>query len=219
MDQLERGGGMYKKVLSITVRLLLLQLLRMGAKGLVFQVLKRTIWTDEIVSCLFMLVFAVLIFTAARKKHIDLHLFPETFSLKYKISTAAVLVFWAITPVITRSFSPADLLSLVYHTIITVAFEEILFRGFVYQAISQGEKERTAWGLSTLLFGIWHLGYVDTVLWRTSLFFPNANLVQIMFWKVVTGLVIGALLGLFRYKSGNVYTAMLVHTFINTFGG
>lgn len=67
MDQLERGGGMYKKVLSITVGLLLLQLLRMGAKGLVFQVLERTIWTDEIVSCLFMLVFAVLILTAVRK--------------------------------------------------------------------------------------------------------------------------------------------------------
>lgn len=72
--------------------------------------------------------------------------------------------------------------------------------------------------MSTLLFGIWHLGYVDTVLWRTSLFFPDANLVQIMFWKVMTGLAIGALLGLFRWKSENVYSAMLVHMFINTLG-
>lgn len=206
---------MCKKVFSMIVALALLQLLRIGVKGLVFQVLDRTIWTDEFVSSLYMLAATGMFLAAARKRRIKLHLFPATFSCGYKIGTMAVLAFFAATPVITQSVSPAGLVSLVYHAVITVVFEEVLFRGFVYQAV---KKEWAAWSLSTFLFGVWHLGYVNTVLWRTSQFFPQADLVQIMFWKVMTGLAIGALLGLFRWKSGNVYSAMLVHMFINTLG-
>ena len=71
---------------------------------------------------------------------------------------------------------------------------------------------------STILFGVWHLGYLDTVIWRTSLFTPDADIVNILFWKVVTGMAIGAILGFFRYRNKNIYSSVLVHTFINTFG-
>lgn len=43
-------------------------------------------------------------------------------------------------------------------------------------------------------------------------------IVNIMFWKVITGMIIGIVLGFFRYRNKNVYSSMLVHTFINTFG-
>lgn len=165
MDQLERGGGMYKKVLSITVGLLLLQLLRMGAKGLVFQVLERTIWTDEFVSSLYMLAATGMFLAAARKRRIKLHLFPATFSCGYKIGTMAVLAFFAATPIITQSVSPAGLVSLVYHAVITVVFEEVLFRGFVYQAVKRnglhGACPRSflgygTWAMLTPCFGGHH---------------------------------------------------------------
>lgn len=41
---------------------------------------------------------------------------------------------------------------------------------------------------------------------------------NILFWKVVTGMAIGAILGFFRYRNKNIYSSVLVHTFINTFG-
>ncbi|MBS5737269.1 MAG: CPBP family intramembrane metalloprotease [Clostridiales bacterium] len=34
----------------------------------------------------------------------------------------------------------------------------------------------------------------------------------------MTGIVIGIVLGFFRYKNKNVYSSILIHTFINTFG-
>ncbi len=80
------------------------------------------------------------------------------------------------------------------------------------------KNDLIAYIVSTILFEVWHLGYIDTIIWRTSLFSPDANIANIMFWKIITGMIIGVILGFFRYKNKNVYSSMLVHTFINTFG-
>lgn len=209
---------MIKKFFSIVTILVFLQFLRIIFKSLIFGVLDRTILMDVIISSIYMLIFIGLFVAIIKRRKIELQIFPVNFSAKYEIFTVAVLAFIIVTPVITRNYSLTNIISLLYGAVITVVFEEILFRGFVYAAIKQKKNDLTAFMLSTILFGIWHLGYIDTIIWRTSLFFPNSDISQIMFWKVVTGLSIGALLGFCRYKSKNVYMAILVHTLINTFG-
>ena len=153
-----------------------------------------------------------------RKKNINLNFFPKKFNMKYKLFTIFVLLFFIVTPIITKNYELYNILSLVYNAIITVIFEELIFRGLIFKEIGSIKNDLIAYIVSTILFGIWHLGYIDTIIWRTSLFSPDANIANIMFWKVITGIIIGVILGFFRYKNKNVYSSMLVHTFINTFG-
>ena len=140
-----------------------------------------------------------------KEKGVSLSLFPEHFHKGYGIASGLAGAFFIVTPLITQNTSPQALLSLVYGAILTVALEELLFRGWVWKQLELLHTGPFPWLVSSVLFGIWHLGYADTVLWRTSLFFPGADVANILFWKVVTGLVLGVVFGLLRWRWKNVY--------------
>lgn len=208
----------FKKILFIILFLTLLQVGRMVFKNLVFNNFDRNLLSDVIVSMGYMIIVICIAIIILRKKNINLNFFPEKFNMKYKIFTIFVLLFCIVTPIITKNYELYNILSLIYNAIITVIFEELIFRGLIFKEISSMKNDLIAYIVSTILFGIWHLGYIDTIIWRTSLFSPDATIENIMFWKVITGIIIGVILGFFRYKNKNVYSSMLVHTFINTFG-
>lgn len=208
----------FKKILFIILFLTLLQVGRIVFKNLVFDIFDRNLLSDVIVSMVYMIIVICISSIILRKKNINLNFFPKKFNMKYKLFTIFVLLFFIVTPIITKNYELYNILSLVYNAIITVIFEELIFRGLIFKEISSMKNDLIAYIVSTILFGIWHLGYIDTIIWRTSLFSPDANIPNIMFWKVITGIIIGVILGFFRYKNKNVYSSMLVHTFINTFG-
>lgn len=208
----------FKKILFIILFLTLLQVGRIVFKNLVFDIFDRNLLSDVIVSMVYMIIVICIAIIILRKKNINLNFFPKKFNMKYKLFTIFVLLFFIVTPIITKNYELYNILSLVYNAIITVIFEELIFRGLIFKEISSMKNDLIAYIVSTILFGIWHLGYIDTIIWRTSLFSPDANIPNIMFWKVITGIIIGVILGFFRYKNKNVYSSMLVHTFINTFG-
>lgn len=208
----------FKKILFIILFLTLLQVGRIVFKNLVFDIFDRNLLSDVIVSMVYMIIVICISSIILRKKNINLNFFPKKFNMKYKLFTIFVLLFFIVTPIITKNYELYNILSLVYNAIITVIFEELIFRGLIFKEISSMKNDLIAYIVSTILFGIWHLGYIDTIIWRTSLFSPDANIANIMFWKVITGIIIGVILGFFRYKNKNVYSSMLVHTFINTFG-
>lgn len=195
-----------------------LQLLRIGIKTVVFTWVERSIWTDTLVSCLYMAVMSAVMLVWWKHKDKQWKLFPEQFNWKYMLSTVLAAAFLISTPLITQNLSPQALLSLTYGAVITVVFEEVVFRGWVWRKLEILHSNRAAYIFSSLLFGLWHLGYADTVLWRTALFFPQSDVASILFWKVVTGLALGLVFGFLRYKCGNVYASMLAHGVINAFG-
>lgn len=207
-----------KKTIFIILSLTLLQIGRIVFKNLIFAFIDRTLLSDVIVSMIYMILIICISILIIKKKKININIFPEKFNIKYKVFTILVLLFFIVTPIITMNYELYNILSLVYNAIITVIFEEIIFRGFIFKEISLMKNELTAYFISTILFGLWHLGYIDTIIWRTSLFSPEVNIANIMCWKFITGMIIGVVLGFFRYKNKNVYSSMLVHTFINTFG-
>ena len=207
-----------KKLIFIVLTLTVLQLGRIALKNIVFSFMTRTLLSDVIVSIIYMSLIICIALVIMKKKRIDISIFPQKWNVKYTIFTLLVFGFLIVTPVITKSYQLYDILSLIYNAIVTVIFEELIFRGFVFKEISSMKNDLVAYIISTILFGIWHLGYIDTILWRTSLFSPEANIANIMFWKVITGMIIGIVLGFFRYKNKNTYSSILVHTFINTFG-
>ena len=207
-----------KKIVFIILTLILLQLGRIIFKNLIFTFIDRTLLSDLIVSMIYMTLIICIMLIIMKKKKIDINIFPEKWNVKYKIFTILVFLFFIITPIITMNYQLYNILALIYNALITVIFEELIFRGLIFKEISLMKNDLMAYIISTILFGIWHLGYIDTIIWRTSLFSPDSNIVYIMFWKVITGMIIGIVLGFFRYRNKNVYSSMLVHTFINTFG-
>lgn len=207
-----------KKIINIILWITILQITRIGIKSLVFLFLDRSLMADVIVSSIYMITIIILSIIIIKKKHIKLNIFPKNFNWKYILTSIILSAFIFTTPIITKNYSLNDILSLLYGAIITVIFEEIIFRGFVYKEISNIKNDLWAYIISTILFGIWHLGYIDTVMWRVSMISPNANIMNIMFWKVITGLSFGIVVGFFRYKNKNVYSSIIVHALLNTFG-
>lgn len=54
---------------------------------------------------------------------------------------------------------------------------------------------------STILFGFWHIGYMETVIWRVSLFFQEVKVLEIIVWTVITGILFSVVIVFFRYKN------------------
>lgn len=110
--------------------------------------------------------------------------------------------------------------------LIVPAFEELLFRGYMWNKIENYSeldvnsiffKRR---GLSTLvivtvLFGVWHLGYLDVFLIHPKA--SQISLTTLLVSKFGIGIVLGAILGFVRLKTGKVYASFLLHGFWNTF--
>lgn len=70
-----------------------------------------------------------------KEKGVSLSLFPEHFHKGYGIASGLAGAFFIVTPLITQNTSPQALLSLVYGAILTVALEELLFRGWVWKQL------------------------------------------------------------------------------------
>lgn len=209
---------MVKNIFKTAVLLFILQMLRILFKSVIFLFVERTLMTDVYVNCIYTALAILLSLYIFKSKNINIDFLPKDFNVKYKAATAALLIFMITTPVITKSISIYSIISLIYNALITIIYEEIIFRGYIYKKMQILRGSRFAYVYSSIFFGLWHLGYIDTILWRTSLFFTEADIPSIMFWKAVTGLIIGLILGFFRYKNNNVYSSVIVHSFINTFG-
>ena len=109
------------------------------------------------------------------------------------------------------------LLSLACGALLTPLFEELLFRGWVWRGLER-HGQRAAYLGSAALFGLWHLGYVPSILWRTALLGRPAAPLEAAAWKVLAGTVFGLLFGAARYKSGRICPSLLLHMAVNTFG-
>ena len=126
----------YKKILFIILFLTLLQVGRIVFKNLVFDIFDRNLLSDVIVSMVYMIIVICISSIILRKKNINLNFFPKKFNMKYKLFTIFVLLFFIVTPIITKNYELYNILSLVYNAIITVIFEELIFRGLIFKEIS-----------------------------------------------------------------------------------
>jgi membrane protease YdiL (CAAX protease family) len=101
--------------------------------------------------------------------------------------------------------------------LITPAFEELLFRGYLWNmsqnSIQTKKSGLITWITITLLFGLWHLGYLDVFLIHPKQF----SLLPLLIGKVMVGLVLGTIVGFIRLKTKKTYGSFLFHGFWNTF--
>jgi hypothetical protein len=128
-----------------------------------------------------------------------------------------VLVVMALIPY-TFAWETDVLVLGILFGLLTPAFEEFLFRGYIWNSI-QGSVEMVkpqiiTWLAVTLLFSVWHIGYIDVFLIHPM---GLTNLPMILISKMVIGLILGAIVGFLRLKTGKTYASFLFHGFWNVF--
>ena len=202
-----------KAMLKIIGLLVILQFLRLGLKQLFFLFIKRTNFSDHLASMLSFLLLTALIVVICKRQKIALTIFPPRFSRRYFFATGIVGLLLVTTPAYYSGGIEAILL-LIYSSIVTPIFEELIFRRYVWNQLSVIFKRAVPVYLwSSVLFGIWHLGYFDSLVFHVGEGLPEA-----LIWKVITGLCYGLVLGLLRLRTKNFYSTMLLHGAMNIFG-
>lgn len=203
-----------KTILFIISFMIILQLLLFGVKRFAFIFIERTDYTDHIATMIGMATLSIVFVRLAKMKRVSLSVFPERFNKFYIAGTCIAAALFVSTPSnYLGGFQAITLL--IYSSIVTPIFEELIFRGYIWNRLNTIiEKEWITYIVSTVLFALWHLGYIDSLAFRT-----DTGLANVMLWKVFTGLCYGVVLGALRLKTKNCYGAMLLHGVMNIFGG
>ncbi|WP_460287214.1 CPBP family intramembrane glutamic endopeptidase [Clostridium sp. CTA-7] len=194
--------------------LVVIQLLRIILKQIGFLFVERNNYTDNVATMLGMLILTVVLIFIAKKSKSPLSIFPEKFGLFYIVATFIFGCLLISTPFITCDKSIQTIILMLYSSIVTPVFEEMIFRGYVWNRLNDlFKKEWMTFIISTLLFTVWHLGYIDAIAFRTT-----KGVANVMIWKMITGLCFGIVLGALRLKTKNCYSTMILHGIMNIFG-
>ena len=193
--------------------LLLLSLSLFVIKRIIFFFVERTDFSDYMASMVSMIILTSIILRLSRKAEINLSIFPDKFTVSYIIvSIISVMLFIASPSNYKGGIEP--ILLLVYSSIVTPIFEELIFRGYIWNELNQiFTSEWKTYIITTILFALWHLGYISSIAFRVE-----DNLLNVMIWKVITGLCFGIVLGAVRLKTKNCYSTMILHGVMNLFG-
>lgn len=184
-------------------------MIRYLIRQIIFLYAGHTEFLDRMGSLSADLVLIGILIVVAGKSRIGLSVVPKTLSWHYVVMEVIFAIgVWGNSPENLQSA-----LVLIYAGVITPVFEELLFRGYIWNRIQQVCNNRWfVYVVVTVLFGLWHLAYMDSIAYRVS-----DGLYSIMIWKVITGMCFGVLLGAVRVKSDNCFATMLVHGTLNLF--
>ena len=193
--------------------LLLLSLSLFVIKRIIFFFVARTDFSDYMASMVSMIILTSIILRLSRKAEINLSIFPDKFTVSYIIVSIISVVLFIASPSNYKGGIESILL-LVYSSIVTPVFEELIFRGYIWNELNQiFTSEWKTYIITTILFALWHLGYISSIAFRVEY-----DLLNVMIWKVITGLCFGIVLGAVRLKTRNCYSTMLLHGVMNIFG-
>lgn len=182
-------------------------------KHTIFIFVQRTNFTDRMASMTAMLILTGFLWGLSRKTKSKHSVFPDKFTTAYIGATVLFAVLLIASPSNYQD-GIGSVFMLLYSCIVTPVFEEVLFRGYIWNKLSGilGNKWAT-YLTTTILFGLWHLAYIDSIAFRVE-----DGLLTMMVWKVVTGLCFGIVLGAVRMKTKNCYSTILLHGAMNLFG-
>jgi uncharacterized protein len=125
--------------------------------------------------------------------------------------------------VLTTVFiDPALLLENVKNALLIPAFEELIFRGWIWGKLEQSIRGKYAgawvWLINAGLFALWHLGYMDIYLLKAIPASPGLDLGFFLVMKLATTFVIGLMVAFVRWRTRRLYGAVILHGLINLFG-
>jgi membrane protease YdiL (CAAX protease family) len=210
-----------KILAKIIIILIIIQLFRASVMYLLWYFVKpgQDIVIFQILNGLSFLIVGILLLVLIRPSLNDLGLKLDDVRKRSKIIYLLGVIILLILVFLPYTFAyELDVLILgIVFGLITPAFEELLFRGYLWNMTENSIKTKKSglvtWVTITLLFGFWHLGYLDVFLIHPKEF----DLMPLLMGKIMVGLVLGAIVGLIRLKTKKVYGSFLFHGFWNTF--
>lgn len=197
------------------------QLARWGLESLAYVGLSHTLLSNEVVRTAAYGVLTLALLGWARYREAVLPVLPRAGTrIGYGVALLGFVGLFGATPLLTRqAASPAAWAALVCGALATPIFEELLFRGYVWDRLERVfSKDWQVLALSALLFGLWHLGYLDAVAWRMAqpdTLATAAGLAATMGGKALFATGMGIILGYLRQRSGGCLAPMLFHGYWN----
>lgn len=103
--------------------------------------------------------------------------------------------------------------------IMSPVFEEILFRGYIWNRLKEKQFDDITIVFTTaIFFGLFHLAGYYEIAYATGFFKDAPDLAPILRQKVLANMGYGFFLGFLRYKSKNLYLPFIVHSIGNFLG-
>lgn len=189
--------------------MVVLQFVRELSEWLLNPLFAGTVFQERMITMMIMVVLSGVVVLYARIRKTALSLFPEHFGKKYILASCVCAILLISTPAnFTGGYQAIALL--LYGSIVTPVFEELIFRGYLWNRLDAVlSKEVFVFIWSVVLFTVWHMGYMIPQL-------VSGNITAVV-WKLAAGLGYGTVLGIVRLKTKNCYATMLLHGVLNIF--
>ena len=164
----------------------------------------------KMVSMTGMCILTIAICFISRAQGTNLSFWPKQHHL-----TAAAVIVSSLLMLSSTAFCFTQgvhgLLLLLYASVVTPLFEELLFRDHIY-AIQQHLHRHTLQivVMNALLFAVWHLGYIMHPLWCGE---------WMALSKLIVGFLYGLLLAYIRSRTQSTVCCILTHGAMNSFFG
>ncbi|MDO4493804.1 MAG: CPBP family intramembrane metalloprotease [Clostridia bacterium] len=206
---MEQQRNETRTLLRSVVLLVILQAVREGIGRLVLPYLPPDLFWNRMLTMWVMTILTVPVLLIAQNEDLLFRFFPKRFTRGYAVATAVTALLYITAPAnFTGGFRAVALL--LYGSIVTPAFEELLFRSLLWERCTRaGMPERRVFGWNVALFTLWHLGYMLPAV-------AAGNWAAVL-TKLAAGFGYGVVLGLVRRKTGSVYACFLVHGVLNLF--
>lgn len=207
-------------IIKIIVLLMGLQIIRILLKQGAFLFFSYNKINDVIISIIIIFILTLFIIYKSKKDRVTLDIFSymknKESKIYYLIVTGAILLLIFTSPFFLTNPSIETFLPLIYTSVMIPVYEEIIFRSYIWNTFKkENMNEIKIYFLTTILFSIYHIGYIDTIIMNNGF----NNMALIIFIKFSSMLSYGIFIGFFKYKIKNSYSCMLIHSFINIFGG
>jgi membrane protease YdiL (CAAX protease family) len=210
-----------KLLCKVIIILIIIQLLRAFVMDSLWYMIKpgENIVLFQILNGISFLIVGILLLVLFKPSINDLSLNLDDVRKRTKIIYFAGMIalpVFIVLPVVLGAELDIIMLSFIFGLIVP-AFEELLFRGYLWNNMQNSLKGKHSglitWITITILFGLWHIGYIDVFLIHPKEF----ALVPLLIGKIEVGLILGAVVGFIRLKTNKVYGSFLFHGFWNIF--
>ena len=194
--------------------LVLLQAIRFGLKQMCFYAFPQ-VADERFVSMCVMILMSVGLILTAHRLGMRASVFPKERIGIYAAAGVIAVLLMVSGPLLMGASDWTLWQDMLYGSVVTPIFEELIFRGYLWESLKKRfENEFHVYLITTVLFALWHFGYVDSIAARIGL----DGLGYVMLMKASVGLVYGVIVGFVRYKTKNAYASILLHGVMNVFG-
>lgn len=127
-----------RNIFEIVLGLVLLQIVLLIWKKIGEHFILRDSFADKMIIMCGMMILTLVVVLYSKKEKITLSFFPKKFSTGYVIGTIVAIIVLIVTPSNYVDGMRGPLL-LIYESIVTPLYEELLFRGYIVDALIAGE--------------------------------------------------------------------------------